>query len=382
MALSAISCNELHEPGLGEESAALSAAIEAEAKAAELETLDAFIPVHLLAEDLLAGAPNLTLTTTTTINTSALTLNGSANSFFVQRGDYAVLFTDAFTVQAPITISGSRPLIIAAGGHVLIASSINLGAVGTTAGPGALTTGAGVGGAGTTFLGVSTRQSSGGGGGGYGTTGANGGGQPPNTPPGLGGATNGASVTDPLTGGSRGGHGGFSLGGTSAGAGGAGGGALQISSQLTISMGVATINAAGGGGNSGVNGFYGGGGGGSGGQILFEAPSISVIGTLAANGGGGGGGGSGGGSASTNGANGTTSTTPAAGGIGNAPQGSNGGAGAAGATAAVAGANFNSKGGGGGGGAGRIWLRYRAATPPNVTSALITPAPSLDSSLP
>jgi hypothetical protein len=41
-----------------------------------------------------------------------------------------------------------------------------------------------------------------------------------------------------------------------------------------------------------------------------------------------------------------------------------------------------SKGGGGGGGAGRIWLRYRASTPPITNGAVFSPPADLDPTLP
>ncbi len=385
-ALGMLGCSELEslEPvGEGDGSAGLLA-LGATAQelgtgkgGAELEPFAAFVPIHLVAGDLLSGAPNLLVTTATTINTTALTINGSGNAYFVVRGSYAVLFTNAFYVQSTLTITGARPLIVVANDQATIGANINLSASGVTPGPGADSAGAG--GAGTSFLGSSVRESSGGGGGSFGTFGASGGGRSM-TPPGLGGPLYGASIGSALVGGSPGGIGGWAFSG-----GGAGGGALQITSQVAISMGAVTINAAGGGGAGGGVAFVGGGGGGSGGQILLEAPSILSFGVLAANGGGGGGGGSGGGGSSppgTNGANGAGNTSPALGGVGGVPQGSPGGNGAAGATAATAGDGFNSKGGGGGGGGGRIWLRYRAATPPNISSATISPAAGFDSTLP
>jgi hypothetical protein len=46
------------------------------------------------------------------------------------------------------------------------------------------------------------------------------------------------------------------------------------------------------------------------------------------------------------------------------------------------GSGLNSKGGGGGGAAGRIWLRYRAATSPVTTGARFSPPAGLDPTLP
>jgi hypothetical protein len=86
------------------------------------------------------------------------------------------------------------------------------------------------------------------------------------------------------------------------------------------------------------------------------------------------------------GQDGTDNTAPAAGGAGGMPQGSDGGAGAAGTAGlfaeAKSGGHVNSKGGGGGGGAGRIWLRHRATTLPDLTGAVISPPAAMDPTLP
>jgi hypothetical protein len=49
---------------------------------------------------------------------------------------------------------------------------------------------------------------------------------------------------------------------------------------------------------------------------------------------------------------------------------------------AESGGRANSKGGGGGGGAGRIWLRYRAATPPTLIADRVSPPAGMDPTLP
>jgi hypothetical protein len=65
--------------------------------------------------------------------------------------------------------------------------------------------------------------------------------------------------------------------------------------------------------------------------------------------------------------------------------GGSGGAGAAGVSGSFVDARnapgFNSHAGGAGGGAGRIWLRYNAATPPDLSQVVISPPPGLDPSL-
>lgn len=346
-----------------------------------------FAPLHV--QTLLQGAPDLTLSATpTVINTTALTIGGVTNAFFVQENGYAILFANAFSVQSPVTITGALPLIVVARDQVTIAARIDLGAVGVTPGPGALGVNPGSGLAGATLLPVDVRISSGGGGASHGTMGGAGGTTNAGLiPAGAAGMRYGLTPADPLVGGSSGGQGGFSNG--PFGVGGGGGGALQISSAVSITvLAAGSIKATGGGGTSGAGGFVGGGGGGSGGEILLEAPVLTIAGGIVAGGGGGGGGGSGAGGLqqSTSGQDGTAGFTVAKGGTGLDPQGSNGGDGAAVVAGALVeakvGSGFNSKGGGGGGGAGRIWLRHRAATPPVLTGATISPLAGTDPTLP
>lgn len=358
---------------------------------AGIDTTDAtsattFAPIHVLPQTLVTGAPDLVLSANlTTIDTTALTINGVTSSYFVQQGEYTVLFANAFLVENPVVIHGASPLIVVANGHVIITANIDLPASGAMPGPGATSSGPGAGGAGATFVPPSApteRESSGGGGGSYGSLGAPGG--PPGNiqfPGGSSGLIYGMQPDAPLVGGSSGGNGGFS-----AAAGGGGGGALQISSRVSISIDAATINAGGGGGAFG-GGRGGGGGAGAGGEILLEAPQIMIVGTLAANGGGGGGGGTGGGGIpGTPGRDGTPDANPAPGGAAGTPQGAPGGAGAAGVAGAFVEAHIGGSGasnwGGGGGGAGRIWLRYPAATPPDLSQAVISPPAGLDPTLP
>ncbi|HWO22984.1 MAG TPA: hypothetical protein VNO30_29790 [Kofleriaceae bacterium] len=345
-----------------------------------------FVPSHVLPETMMGGAPDLVLSaSSTSIDTTTLMIDGSPTPYLVRQGDYAILFAGSFSVPNPVTVTGTSPLIVVASGQVIISARVALGASGRVPGPGAATGGSGGGGAGQSVYNVpaNVRISSGGGGASYGTLGASGGGT--YAPAGGAGVRYGDQLADPLVGGSKGGAGGFCGPG-----GGAGGGALQISSAVSISVGPGgLIEAGGGGGGGGGGGPCGGGGGGSGGEIVLEAPSIAVAGRLAANGGGGGGGGgNGGGSAplGLDGQDGTASAMPAAGGAGGIPMGSDGGAGAAGAAGAFvearSGGTQNSEGGGGGGGAGRIWLRYRAAIPPDLTGAVISPPISIDPTLP
>ncbi|HWO26999.1 MAG TPA: hypothetical protein VNO30_50060 [Kofleriaceae bacterium] len=337
---------------------------------------------------MLSNAPDLILSAAeTVIDTTALTVDGAPNAFFLRQGEVAVLFTNAFSVQNPVKLIGALPLIVVARDQVSIFARIDLSATGTTAGPGALGPNPGTGQPGTSFLPAGDRMSSGGGGGSYGTMGGPGGTSSATMiPAGASGMRYGMTPADPLVGGSSGGLGGFSTG--VVGAGGAGGGAIQISSAVSITvLSSGSIKAGGGGGANGGTGFFGGGGGGSGGEILLEAPMLHITGGLFAGGGGGGGGGCGGGSTpGTSGQDGTGGPTVARGGTGGIPQGSNGGDGAAAVSGALVdakpGNGNNSKGGGGGGGAGRIWLRYRMATPPDLTGSAISPLAGLDPTLP
>jgi hypothetical protein len=391
--VSVLGCNAPEPAGGGVERAAQQRIGLAEDPEDPEEPPPSFVPLHVPVELVLEGGPgymppDLVIDQPTVIDTTALTIGGASSAFFVQSGGYAILFADEFVVQAPIKVTGSAPLIVAASEYASIDALIDVSAVGRTAGPGAAVDNPGGGGAGKSVVVVDLRVSSGGGGAGYGSPGAPGGGNQTLTPPGAGGTTyDGGGPAGLLVGGSRGGAGGLAT--SVSGAGGGGGGALQISAAMAITVGPSgVLKASGGGGAGGLSAPRGGGGGGSGGEIVLEAPELTIAGVIAANGGGGGGGGgnAGGGCipcAATDGKDGNASTVPAAAGAGGIPQGSTGGAGGiVPAPAAAPGANFNSKGGGGGAGVGRIWLRYPAAMPPVTTGAVITPPAALDPTLP
>ena len=104
-----------------------------------------------------------------------------------------------------------------------------------------------------------------------------------------GGAVYGTATLIPLVGGSTGGAGGVDQNNMAEP--GSGGGALQLvaGTSLTISSGGA-LGAGGGPGAQQFDNQVMPAGGGSGGAILLEAPTVSILGTLAVNGGGGGGG--------------------------------------------------------------------------------------------
>jgi hypothetical protein len=327
--------------------------------------------LHVLPATAVLVPPDLVVTASSTVDTTALTINGVASPYLVRQGNYAVLFASGVSVQAPVQVTGSSPLIVVASSDISVASTIDVSAHGTVAGPGAATSGVGVGGAGATQPPIDfTRWSTGGGGGGYLLGGANGGPSTISLAVGVGGQSwSSSNIADPLIGGAPGGPGGFAFSG-----GGGGGGALQLSSATTIQI-TGGINAGGGGGRGGGSGQNGGGGGGAGGEVILEAPSVTAGVAVTVNGGGGGGGGGAGGSGPQPGADGQSGQvgfTPAVGGVGGVPQGCAGGNGAffrLPNTPFIINASpgpscGNSKGGGGGGGLGRIWLRCHPAPAP------------------
>jgi hypothetical protein len=176
--------------------------------------------------------------------------------------------------SATLTLADPNPVIIAVLGPVNIYGAIEVAAGGTLGVAGGFSSGVnlGPGGGG---LGTGEYQFSGGGGASY--CGIGGAGLPSS---GMyaapGGAAYGTQTITPLLGGSAGGGEGGNFGG------GGGGGAIQILSSTSITIGgTGLINA---GGAGGVDGNQAGGG--SGGAILLEAPTVTVAGTLAANGGG------------------------------------------------------------------------------------------------
>jgi hypothetical protein len=340
-----------------------------------------FVPLHLEASQLPATVHDLTLSSVTTIDTSALTINGSKSSSLVQVGSYAVLFAGAFSAEADLTVTGSLPLIVSATKTLRVDGNIVAAATGPIPGAGAASTGAGT--SGTLFFIVQSGsdETSGGGGGSYEMAGGGGGTQDTtNDPGGVGGPVYaGSASSSPLIGGSPGG-----AGGNTTGRGGGGGGAVQLTSEIEVFVGGIEINVCGGGGGGGGIGAYAGDGGGAGGEVILEAPMIADEGFIAANGGGGGGGG--GTTAGSNGADGTVSYNPALGGTRGSGGGGFGGDGGAGSTSGgpefpQAGEN-GPYGGGGGGAVGVIWLRYEAATPPNLTGAHFAPNANNDSTLP
>jgi hypothetical protein len=272
-------------------------------------------------------------------------------------GTSAVLYVfNSFTVEqtAALRFTGVLPVIVVVRGSVNIQGQVLVNAINGAAGPGGFegtNPGPGVG-----QNGVSAGfPNSGAGGGSF--CGVGGAGAASSPPAAQGGATYGNAALVPLFGGSAGGL----TNSASASAGPGGGGAIEIAAGEQIVIGeFGAINAGGGGSTLGWQGYFAGG---SGGAILLEAPSITVSGTLAANGGGGGeleGG---------NGGDATANTQPAPG------YGGIGGNGSAGATVNGSSAVLVDGGsdfGSGGGGAGRI--RINTANGNATITGTVSPA--------
>src|SRR5262249_42455107 len=97
-----------------------------------------FVPLHLMPDGLVSGAPDLALRMDqTVIDTTALTIDGQASPYLVRRDSYAVLFADALSIEGTVTITGTSPLIAVASGAITVAGRVDLGAVGSVSGPGA-----------------------------------------------------------------------------------------------------------------------------------------------------------------------------------------------------------------------------------------------------
>jgi len=267
---------------------------------------------------------------------------------------------------ATLTATGRRALVLLVSKEARIQGTIDVGANGRTPGPGGgagggrREDGANPGGGQRGDLdGILGGQQGGGGGGGH--VGAGG---PGGTDDGGIGGSGGALIPDPdgepLVGGGGGGGGADVDDG---GPGGGGGGALQITAGVRVlvrSTGI--IRAPGAGGSRSDEGA---GGGGAGGTIHLEAPTVTMNGTLAVNGGGGGGGGDG----STAGTRGQDVAERTPGGMEGSGNGFGGEGGGGGGLDGLPG-NDGNPGGGGGGAAGRVVLR--AAEGALSVSGLIT----------
>ncbi|MBO6936608.1 MAG: hypothetical protein JJ863_16670 [Deltaproteobacteria bacterium] len=252
-----------------------------------------------------------------------------------------------------LTTRGRRALVLLVSQSVIVQGTIDVGANGRTAGPGGGTGGGRRedgghpgGGERGDLDGILGGQQGGGGGGGHAAAGGMGG-----TDDGGIGGDGGVIIPDPegepLCGGGGGGGGADVDDG---GPGGGGGGAIQITAGGSIVVRSAGIIRAPGAGGS--RSGEGAGGGGAGGTIYLEAPTLTMNGILAANGGGGGGAGDG----STNGTRGQDVADRTPGGDEGPGNGNGGFGGGGGGLEGLAGGDGD-PGGGGGGAAGRVVLR-------------------------
>jgi hypothetical protein len=269
--------------------------------------------------------------------------------------------------NAVLFIKDATPVVLVALETINVLGRIDAGATQSETVAGGFQGNAGgtAGGAGAGASGINSNASTAGigaGGGSY--CGLGGAGGQSNTTNGGAGKAYGSPTLVPLAGGSAGGVGDLASG--------AGGGALQLVAGTSIVVASGGLVVAGGGGGSDGSGGYAASGGGSGGALLFEAPMVTVSGTLAVNGGGGGGGAG----APSYAADATPNATPAAGG---APAttgvGGNGGAGATvNGTAGGAGdpAGGTNVPGAGGGGAGYIRINTSSGTA--TIAGTLTPA--------
>ena len=312
----------------------------------------------------------------------------------------AILHVRGLTIRRGTTVEviGEFPLVIIAGGPVVIEGILDASADGRTPGAGGALPGEGLGaGLGGEHAG---KLDSGGGGAGHGLPGKRGGDALCDgvdctvAVGGGGGVAHGEETLPVLRGGSGGGGNSCAVYGDRPSAGGGGGGAVQIYSQESIVFAeTGGIHAGGGGGGRGTIGdlicdppiftirHQSGSGGGAGGAIFLQAPRITNHGILAANGGGGGGSaGDGTGGGDGNGQDAVLDATPASGGTaGGGTRGAAGGAGGALYAPAEPGgdapasADNDGNGGGGGGAVGRIVIVSDAGGFDD--SGVISPAP-------
>jgi hypothetical protein len=311
----------------------------------------------------------------------------------ITNGDGNAVFVNSTIIEAPnggvgvrcfqvgeltlgdVTVKGTNAIAIAANGAVAVNGILSIsGLGGNQAGAGALSSCTG----GAASACDADNNCGGGGGGGYGSPGANGG-SADTASGGQGSGVSGNETLIPLRGGCRGALGrNMQLFGQPY-VGGAGG-AIQIASRVSITVGAGNfISANGAGGHRAptllCNGATcgSGSGGNSGGGVLLEAPTVEIAGGggIAANGGGGG-------CLDDAGEPGQNSGVAALGGNCSGNFG-DGGSGAAGTDVAHVGANGGSGtyrgGGGGGGGVGRIRINVRGSFEPAV-NAILSPTPS------
>lgn len=283
--------------------------------------------------------------------------------------DVMVIQATEIEVQDDLDVVGTRPLILVATSRIVLDNAtIDISASKARPGPGGFASDLGPGAG---HLGSRAEAADGGGGGGsYGTAGGPGGiGGQAGALGGAPGTVYGGSMV--LQGGS-GGAKGVALDSGCDSPGGGGGGAIQLTAPRIAGSSNATVNAGGGGGSRGVTcdtDGPAGGGGGAGGMIFLDAPMLTGMIRLVAQGGGGGEGASADGS-NDGGDGGDAGEFTGVAGRSNSP-GGEGGQGA-GSNPAEPGkapidADTNGNGGGGGGGTGRIFYRHSLSNPYSAT---------------
>ncbi|MDB4960227.1 MAG: retention module-containing protein [Myxococcales bacterium] len=314
------------------------------------------------------AGPTAAVVLTNTINTTSSSLCGAQPVGWSAQGQPAacVIVGTSITMPASTTVTGARPLVLAATTAINISGILDVSSrLGGSAGPASPSgscrafpqapeggDGGGAGGAGGSFM----------------SKGGNGG---------VGASIN-QEGTSPISEAARptalraGCHGqqGAGSGGNNSGAVGRGGGAVMLAAGGTITISGA-INASGSGGEGGSD-ETGGSGAGTGGMIYLHAAAFSASGgVVMANGGGGAGGG-------RNGSSGTDGTDPlTTAPLVRAPGGSNqagggGGQGHGGTTGPGAGESVgNNRGGGGGGGGGGYIRANLALTGASVSAGLV-----------
>ncbi len=362
----------------------------------------AYTPSNFAPGSFVAPATATTIDCDTTYNSSTHTFTNWCTGQtppmlyedFPQAGgpDMDLLAFRGLTLDAghTLTLTGSRPVILAVYGTATLSGVIDASAHGGTGGAGAAACGVGASGGGApgTSSGPGNDPGpAGGGGGGLAVAGGagdystyNGAGGNPATGTdnvgAAGGNAHGSSSVAPLMGGCSGGTGADGTPGNAGGTGGVGGGGVQLSVAGTIS-GTGTIKTNGAAGAPGgsaspaavhSNGGAGGGGG-SGGDILIESAGSNVL-VLQASGGAGGPGGTGYGVDTTS-AN-TWPGTP--GGSAGTRSGSSTTAPGGGGPPGVRGQSY--AGGGGGGGGAYGWIKINTGAAPAFTcSTALAPAP-------
>jgi len=328
-----------------------------------------YTPTNFKPCDLPAPMP-LTVSSDTTLDTAATSLPKLVLTQ-MDGTQITVIHLTQLSVTAPLTVTGTG-VVFAVDGDAIVSNTIV--AVGGSNNP--MQCGTAKGGEASD----STNANGGGGGGGgagggeVGGNGGNGGGTQAGNAGGRGARI--TSNLSPLRGGCAGGNGGRPNAVGTKPMGGRGGGALQISSNLRVSVeGDGKIDANGRGGNGGNAALVGGAGGGSGGGIFLEAPTIDLafLSRVCADGG------SGGEGAGTTANDGQTGTCNGSYAMTAVTVGTTGGLGGSGSYALkTAGGNAGTAtgaGGGGGGGGGVGWIRIKSPNVNVAVGAVITPFP-------